>query len=556
MVDAACKVMPQNDVAADTEIETNGLPVNGTGSGVAVPSSNQNSEKRDFSTAPTYWYVARVKSYQGKHVRRYLRNKSLPIDVWIATQSIESKWTDRTKKVERYHFPSYLFFKMQTNDVNEKLVFREVCATPYVYSLLTAPGESEPAKIPDRQIMMFRQMLSDELRPVSIVGNVLCKGDKVRVTGIDHMRDVEGYVEKLSPNEANIYVTIGHLGYATLKIERKYLTPIVEKSTEKREKPAKPAADIKITAEDWLALHPYHEMMPADRQYVAFANGIVEYLASPLLRIYREKRKHLALRLASYVEDKRSGLCLFTTFVALTRKEKKFHPVADLLAEQVCDEDIEVFMADYNPKSVNAIDLCYFLFFTYNDKNISPAELFTQGTRICKALKNMGCAKWPENELYVEDTRKLLLSGEWRGLKHFLLWVACGRHYLSPQGQAESLSTIISSEFKAWGGVNPLAFALTFVRKSRLGNETVKSIESVKVIKPTEYDVIDDDYAEGESVGRKNKRFVLKRTGSGHNSTQYAIRNDEVSTTKYAVGEICTCQLVRYGDEWHIVAYY
>jgi len=359
-MDANGNVMPQEYIAADTKIERNGMPVNGIGSGVAVSGDNEISKNPDFPTVSPCWYVAKVKAYQGKNVKRYMRKRALPIEAWIATQSVESQWTDRMKEVEKYHFPSYVFFKFTTEGVNLKRVFSEICTVPYVCGILTAPGESEPAKIPDRQIRMFRQMLSDKHRVVSFVKEKLCKGDRVRVAGLENMEGVEGEVENVSDNESNIYVTIDYLGYATLRIKRKYLMPLNEPTAKKTSKPTRPNGDSKIVATNWLALHPYNEMMPVDEQYLAFANGIAQYLGNPLLRIPKEKRNPLAWRLAAYVEDKRSGLRLFSTFVALTRKGKKLHPIENLLAEDVGKEKMAGFMADYSPKSINANDLCYF----------------------------------------------------------------------------------------------------------------------------------------------------------------------------------------------------
>lgn len=298
-------------------------------------------------------------------------------------------------------------------------------------------------------------------------------------------------------------------------------------------------------------------MMSVDKQYVTFANSILSYLDNGAIGVPYEKRRPLALTLTCYVEDKRSRLRMFSSFVAAFRQKKEYiHPIQQLM-KSLTKEQLDTFMADYSPTKINAIDLCYFLLLYHDFGKLKTEEKLPIGSRLYGVLQNLGCDKLQRNTLYADVLRNLLLEG-WHGFKKFLLWVANGPHYLWKKEEKVTVATILGDKFTLSNDINPLYFTLTYARKSKVGSDIVTAIEKLKILPLTRYDVLDDDFGDEynklTTKDRKKKHFLLKRTGTSHTSKKYPIIYDEISTRKYIVGETYKCQLAHYGNDWYLLA--
>lgn len=114
-----------------------------------------------------------------------------------AVQTEKRVWSDRIKKVDNVIIPSMCFFHLVCNtkkEVSRKLL--SVLKEPYILKILTMPGSSAPAVIPDNQIQQLKYMLNYADSPVLFSeGRHFKKGDRVRVCR-GKLKDFEGYVTR------------------------------------------------------------------------------------------------------------------------------------------------------------------------------------------------------------------------------------------------------------------------------------------------------------------------------------------------------------------------
>lgn len=556
-----------------------------TGSGEAVSEADEKSKNGEFSSKynksiPSYslcWYVATVTVGKEDKVEKLMNNLKEPIEVWMP--GIKKMDKDNLNAIRAYKFDihSFVFFRFRPFAPKEELpkqysgdfqcdkytnsetvrkeIFNNILSISSVQGILKIPGENTYAPIPAYQINRFRKMLKDGGQFVELVDGMISKGKKVVFTG--KYQGLEGVVDSISDNEQYVYILIDYLGCAKIKVERGMVELAKDIKDERNKNEGKKIAiNRTITDKDWLALHPYDDMMPVDKQYVAFANSILSYLGNGTFDIPFDKRKPLALTLACYVEDKRSRLRLFSSFVAaLRQKKERIHPIEKVL-KPLSKEQLDASMADYSPTKINAIDLCYILFLYHDFGKLKTEEKLALGTRLCSVLHNLGSDKLQRNNIYADECRNLLLEG-WYGFKKFLHWIVNGRHYLWQEKEEVSVATILGTDFTLSNGINPLYFTLTYARKSKVGSDIVSNIVKLKILPSVRYDVLDDDV--GDEVNksikkdRKKKRFQLKRTGKSHTSKKYDVSYDEISKRNYIVGETYKFRLASYGKDWYLL---
>lgn len=541
-----------------------------TGKGEAVSEGGENFKNGDFSSNPikstppsssSCWYVATVTVSNEVKAERLISNLGLPIEVWLP--NFRKVYRDNSGYATSYRFNlySFLFFRFLPSSKEDvkRTIHKNILPISCVTGILKKPGDSEYAPIPAYQVDRFRQMLKDGGQLIEILDGSITKGKRVRFK--NKYQGLEGIVDSVSDNEQYVYIQIDYLGCAKVKVKKGmielYESHDAIQRAESLNSEKKITVSRTITDADWLALHPYVEMMPVDRQYLAFANSLLSYLDNGTLGVPFDKRKPLALTLACYVEDKRSRLRLFASFVASLRQKREYlHPIEQLIPSLPI-EQLDALMGDYSPTKINAIDLCYFLLSCHDFSKLKTEEKLALGSRLFNVLRNLGSDKLQRNSIYADDRRRLLLEG-WSGFKKFLHWLVNGPHYLWQEEAKSTIATILSDSFTLSKGVSPQYFTLTFARKSKLGSDIVSDIEKLKVLPSALYDVLDDDY--GDELGkltrkdRKKKRFQLKRTGTSHTSKEYPIVYDDISTRKYIVGETYRCQLAHYGNGWYLLS--
>lgn len=107
----------------------------------------------DYSGSNRSWFAIRVRSNSERIAVAHLRERGF--DPLAPSYRSERRWSDRTKEIEQYLFPGYIFCRL---DPSDRL------------SVLTAPGVVDlvgfgktPERIPDLEIERVRRMVKSGL---------------------------------------------------------------------------------------------------------------------------------------------------------------------------------------------------------------------------------------------------------------------------------------------------------------------------------------------------------------------------------------------------------
>ena len=190
---------------SENSIETSVVPpVNGTDDGEAVHGA---------------WVAVMVHTNCERRVADRL--EQLSFECYVPVQEEIHRWSDRMKKVQRLVIPSIVFVR------SKEARFSELRRQSQVRCLLTNPGETRPAIIPDVQIERLRFMLGQSDVPVELSNNMhqMEMGSKVIVMrGI--FRGLEGTVSYMSDGSVHVGVLLQGLGYAHVEINKKDIQEI------------------------------------------------------------------------------------------------------------------------------------------------------------------------------------------------------------------------------------------------------------------------------------------------------------------------------------------
>ena len=140
------------------------------------------------------------------------RLAELSVECYVPVQEEVHRWSDRIKRVQRVVIPSVVFAKVGLSRIND------LKRLSFVRGLLTNPGESKPAVIPDVQIERLRFMLGQTDVPVELGCDVrqFSVGCSVRVVrGL--FRGLEGTV-LYADEGVHVGVLLEGLGYAHMEI--------------------------------------------------------------------------------------------------------------------------------------------------------------------------------------------------------------------------------------------------------------------------------------------------------------------------------------------------
>jgi len=107
----------------------------------------------DYSGSNRSWFAIRVRSNSERITVAHLRERGY--DQFAPSYRLQRRWSDRTKEIEHYLFPGYIFCRF---DPGDRL------------SVLTAPGVVDlvgfgktPERIPDQEIERVRRMVESGL---------------------------------------------------------------------------------------------------------------------------------------------------------------------------------------------------------------------------------------------------------------------------------------------------------------------------------------------------------------------------------------------------------
>lgn len=176
-------------------------PANVTDEGVAVPKN---------------WYAACVRMNCERKVAALI--DGMGVETYVPVQKSVRQWSDRKKTVEVVVIPLIVFVRCTEDEV------KTVERLSAVSRLMRAPGQKQPARIPDNQIETLKFLLRQEDVAVEFSNKNFSKGDKVRVARGD-FEGIEGTVVQ-HENGHYLAIEINIIGSALVKIDINDLTKI------------------------------------------------------------------------------------------------------------------------------------------------------------------------------------------------------------------------------------------------------------------------------------------------------------------------------------------
>ena len=162
----------------------------------------------DREAHPKRWIAALVQMCTEKKVGERLTK--LGVDNYVPTQTEIRQWSDRKKKVERVVIPMVVF--VHTDEKTE----RSLRMHSFIRKILTYPGQTNAAVIPDDQIDRLKFMLRQSDSPVEMMEHHLQVGDKVHIVrGV--LQGLEGEFYK-NVDKSMVAIHIEALGYACVSV--------------------------------------------------------------------------------------------------------------------------------------------------------------------------------------------------------------------------------------------------------------------------------------------------------------------------------------------------
>ena len=162
----------------------------------------------DREAHPKRWIAALVQMCMEKKVGERLTK--LGVENYVPTQTEIRQWSDRKKKVERVVIPMVVF--VHTDEKTE----RNLRMHSFIRKILTYPGQTTAAVIPDDQIDRLKFMLRQSDSPVEMMEQHLQVGDKVHIVR-GALQGLEGEFFK-SVDKSMVAIHIEALGYACVSV--------------------------------------------------------------------------------------------------------------------------------------------------------------------------------------------------------------------------------------------------------------------------------------------------------------------------------------------------
>ena len=167
---------------------------------------------------PKRWYAALVQMNCEKKLAQFLHKSD--IEYYLPVQNEIHRWSDRKKKVERIVIPMIVF--VHVNDTS----FKDILRLSYVYKILSYPGSSRPAVIPQQQIDVLKFMLNNAEAGVSFSQEKLLTGQDVEIIR-GPLKGLKGKLTETPDNCHKLVVDIECIGYASVNVDRRDVIPVV-----------------------------------------------------------------------------------------------------------------------------------------------------------------------------------------------------------------------------------------------------------------------------------------------------------------------------------------
>lgn len=182
---------------------------------IAVEGENRKGKEslvngtNDREAYPKFWIAALVQmNCERKSADKLTK---LGISNYVPIQEEIHQWSDRRKKITRVVIPMVVFVRV---DEIERNLVRDLS---FIYKLITYPGQSQPAIIPDSQISQLQFMVDNSKDQIVFKESSLCIGDTIRVIR-GPLKGLTGSVCQTEDKKLMVAVRLDFLGYACVNI--------------------------------------------------------------------------------------------------------------------------------------------------------------------------------------------------------------------------------------------------------------------------------------------------------------------------------------------------
>ncbi len=118
-----------------------------------LPAQGEHPANFEPELAPYPWFALRVRSHYERVTVNHLRQRGY--EEFAPSCKVEKRWSDRTKQIDQFLFPGYIFCRFNPNDR---------------LAVVTAPGVvdvvgfgKQPERIPDAEMDRVRRMVESGL---------------------------------------------------------------------------------------------------------------------------------------------------------------------------------------------------------------------------------------------------------------------------------------------------------------------------------------------------------------------------------------------------------
>ena len=168
------------------------------------------------------WYVAVVRVNCevkiAKSIQLNLNRNDIWFEYWVPKIKVVyiDKRTQKRKVKDQLFLSTFIFCNVSPTQLDE-IRFRSD-----VYKMLTMPGQRSIYKVPDHEIINYRNLVENDEIPVTAAVVPLKKGKKVRIME-GKMKGLEAYVQRYTDKKAVIGNEIKYVSGATIEINREML---------------------------------------------------------------------------------------------------------------------------------------------------------------------------------------------------------------------------------------------------------------------------------------------------------------------------------------------
>ena len=163
----------------------------------------------DREAHPKFWIAALVQMNCERKSAEKL--SKLGISNYVPIQEEIHQWSDKRKKITRVVIPMVVFVRV---DEIERNLVRDLS---FIYKLITYPGQSQPAIIPDSQISQLQFMVDNSKDQIVFKESSLCIDDTIQVIR-GPLKGLTGSVCQTEDKKLMVAVRLDFLGYACVNI--------------------------------------------------------------------------------------------------------------------------------------------------------------------------------------------------------------------------------------------------------------------------------------------------------------------------------------------------